>query len=68
MVVQDSAVDSFAEFVRTHERHLRQALVGLLGGELGRDAAADALEYGWRHWARVRDMENPIGYLYKVGR
>lgn len=68
MVVQDSAVDSFAEFVRANERQLRHALIGLFGGEAGRDAAADALEYGWEHWDRVQGMKNPVGYLYRVGR
>ena len=68
MVVQDSAVDSFAEFVTAHERKLRHALISLLGGQLGHDATAEALEYGWEHWDRVRAMENPVGYLYKVGR
>jgi hypothetical protein len=29
----------------------------------GRDAAADALAYGWEHWERIKDMKNPIGYL-----
>ncbi|MFQ5968036.1 MAG: RNA polymerase sigma factor, partial [Acidimicrobiia bacterium] len=27
-----------------------------------------ALAYGWEHWERVRQMENPAGYLYQVGR
>lgn len=68
MVVRHSAVDTFGVFVETHERRLRLALISLLGGQLGRDAAAEALEYGWEHWDRVRKMKNPVGYLYKVGR
>ncbi len=24
--------------------------------------------YGWEHWERVEQMENPAGYLYRVGR
>jgi DNA-directed RNA polymerase specialized sigma24 family protein len=36
--------------------------------ETGREAAAEALAYGWEHWERIREMENSIGYLYVVGR
>jgi len=39
-----------------------------LGQQWGREATAEALAYGWEHWERVQEMENPIGYLYKVGR
>jgi DNA-directed RNA polymerase specialized sigma24 family protein len=31
------------------------------------DGAAEALAYAWEHWAEVRAMANPIGYLYRVG-
>jgi hypothetical protein len=31
------------------------------------DAVAEALAYGWEHWDRVSAMENPLGYLYRVG-
>lgn len=67
MVVQNSA-STFTEFVRGSERRLRQSLMGAFGGELGRDAAAHALEFAWVNWGRVSVMENPVGYLYKVGR
>ena len=61
-------VDGFTEFVEANERKLRHALTAALGHDLGKDAAAEALAHGWEHWERVRDMENPIGYLYVVGR
>ena len=32
------------------------------GGEIGRDAAAEALVYGWDNWDRIGRMENPSGY------
>ena len=60
--------DSFTEFVAQNEAPLRHALIAACGGEAGRDAACDALAYGWEHWDRVQDMENPVGYLFKVGR
>lgn len=59
--------DAFSEFVAGHEQALRQALTAWLGPEIGREAAAEALAYGWEHWARVGAMENTAGYLYRVG-
>jgi len=67
MVAQRSRVDSFTEFVSVYEARLRQSLIASCGGERGRDAACEALGYGWEHWDRVALMENPVGYLYKVG-
>ena len=57
----------FLEFARVAEPKLRYALVAAHGAEWGMEAANDALEYGWRHWDRVRSMDNPVGYLYRVG-
>ena len=31
------------------------------------EAAAEALAYGWEHWQTIRSMDNPTGYLYRVG-
>ena len=60
--------DSFTGFVESTEPRLRQVLSAAYGSEAGREAAADALAYGWEHWDRVSAMENPAGYLYAVGR
>lgn len=68
MVVQDSRVETFTDFVAVHELRLRESLMAIFGGEAGRDATAEALEYGWVNWDRVGAMENPVGYLFKVGR
>lgn len=46
---------------------LRAALVGAYGPNVGFDAAAEALAYGWENWQRIGAMENPTGYLYRVG-
>jgi DNA-directed RNA polymerase specialized sigma24 family protein len=62
------AQQEFTEFVREVEPRLRRALVGLCGPEDARDALAEALGYGWQHWARIRTMANPAGYLYRVAR
>lgn len=45
---------------------LRRALVARYGVELGNDACADALAYGWEHRERLNAMANPAGYLYRV--
>ncbi len=60
--------ESFEVFFERVEPRLREALSATLGSQAGRDAAADALSYGWEHWERVRAMDNPAGYLYVVGR
>jgi len=60
--------ESFRMFVEKVEPRLRHALVAVLGQERGRDAVANALAYGWEHWEKVSVMENPAGYLYRVGR
>jgi RNA polymerase sigma-70 factor (ECF subfamily) len=59
--------DEFAAFVERSESRLRIALVAMFGQEDGRDAAASALAYGWEHWEKVSVMDNPVGYLYRVG-
>ncbi len=61
-------MDAFRVFVTASEPRLRQALSASLGGQAGRDAAVDALSHGWENWESVSSMENPIGYLYVVGR
>ena len=53
--------------MRENEPKLRRALVARYGAEIGREATAEALAYGWEHWGRVSAMDNPVGYLYRVG-
>jgi RNA polymerase sigma factor (sigma-70 family) len=60
--------DSFEEFVTRAEPRLRHALVAALGVEHGTDATCEALAYAWQHWTRVKGLEHPVPYLYKVGR
>lgn len=68
MIPDRTRVDGFVEFVESNERRLRHALTAALGFDAGREAAAEALAYGWEHWDRVSVMANPVGYLYTVGR
>lgn len=67
MLADDTKADLFTEFVVGHETKLRQSLTAAFGVERGKEAAAEALAYGWEHWDRVSGMENPAGYLYRVG-
>lgn len=69
VIIDDASLTAaFTGFVRANERRLRHALIAAFGGDLGRDAAGEALAYAWENWERVRGMENPVGYLYMVGR
>lgn len=58
---------TYEEFVRRDGARLRAGLVAAYGPDVGADAAAEALAYGFEHWERVGGMENPAGYLYRVG-
>ncbi len=59
--------DGFREFLSEAEPRLRRALVAAYGTDRGREAACDALAYAWVHWERLRNADNLIGYLYRVG-
>ena len=58
----------FERFAGEVEPRLRRALVAGFGAAVGREAAADALAWAWQNWGRVTGLENPVGYLYRVGR
>src|SRR5262245_44935769 len=66
--VRETAEQGFNAFVEQHERSLRETLTAAFGVDIGRDATADALAHAWERWDRVSGMENPVGYLYVVGR
>jgi RNA polymerase sigma-70 factor (ECF subfamily) len=67
MNVQTDVDAEFTVFVKETEPRLSYALAAAYGVEVGRESAADALAYAWEHWTKVRCMENPAGYLYRVG-
>ncbi len=66
-VTEEELVESYTRFVVERQDALRRALVAGFGPEIGREAAEEALIYGWRHWTRVRDLDNTAGYLFRVG-
>lgn len=63
----DDIESGFSKFVREFESKLSRALIAAYGPEVGRESARDALVYAWEHWEDVSAMENPAGYLYRVG-
>lgn len=58
--------EEFERFAGEARRRLVRAFIGLRGEDAA-DAAAEALTYAWEHWATVKAMANPVGYLYRVG-
>ena len=63
----EQAHEGFEEFFESAEPRLRHAFTALYGRDLAGDAAAEALGWALEHWDRVKPMEHPIGYLYRVG-
>jgi len=57
----------FQAFFIEVEQGLRRSLVAALGAQRGRDAAADALAWAWENWSKIQEVENPTGYLFRVG-
>lgn len=58
---------SYDDFVLEAGDRLRAALVSAYGLEVGIEATSEALAYGWEAWDRLQAMDNPVGYLYRVG-
>ena len=61
------AGESFEEFVVAVSPRLQRAFVARYGVDLGNEALADALGWAWEHRGQLNEMENPTGYLYRVG-
>lgn len=57
----------FTAFVDKVEPKLSYALTAAYGVEVGRESTADAIAYAWEHWPELQAMDNPSGYLYRVG-
>jgi DNA-directed RNA polymerase specialized sigma24 family protein len=62
-----SELVEFTTFVRDVEPKLLHALVAHYGPVDGREATVDALSWAWENWARLADVDNKLGYLYRVG-
>lgn len=64
----ETVVDSFTDWARSAEPRLRHALTASFGPQTGKEAAADALAHAWENWDRIRSKDNPLGYVYGIGR
>jgi RNA polymerase sigma-70 factor (ECF subfamily) len=66
-VVEPAGDREFVAFAERVGGGLQRALTAVFGPDIGREAALDALAWGWENWARLVRMGNPAGYLYRVG-
>lgn len=62
-----SPVDDFDSFAAEAGERLRRAYVGVLGVDGAAEAAAEALAWAWENRAKLSNIDNPVGYLYRVG-
>lgn len=63
----DVAVDETTHMLAALEPRLRRAFVARYGWPDGVDVAADVMEWVWEHRDRLAAMDNPAGYLWRVG-
>lgn len=69
MGVQNAVtVGSFTEWATDAEPRIRHALTAAFGMQIGREATADALALAWERWDRISTLDNPIGYVFGIGR
>lgn len=61
------AAASRADLVVKIEPRLRRALVAHYGLDVGSEVAAEAVAWGVEHAEELAAMDNPAGYLYRVG-
>ena len=60
-------LDIFETFVKRVKPSLLQALIATYGPVDGREATVDALSWAWEHWDRMAEVDQAVGYLYRVG-
>jgi RNA polymerase sigma factor (sigma-70 family) len=59
---------SFEEFYRAHLDRVYRALAITLGSDdLAREATDEAMARAYARWRRVADLDNPGGWVYRVG-
>jgi RNA polymerase sigma factor (sigma-70 family) len=60
--------EPFEAFYRAHVDRVYRALAVTLGDpHLAREATDEAMARSYAHWRRVRTLENPGGWAYRVG-
>jgi DNA-directed RNA polymerase specialized sigma24 family protein len=58
--------EGFTTFFEDVEPRLRHALVAAYGSDAGSEAAAEALAWAYQHWDRMRGVQSPVAYLFRV--
>lgn len=60
--------ESFDEFYRAYSERIYRALALTLGNEtLAKEATDEALSRAYAGWDKVRGLDNPAGWAYRVG-
>ena len=65
--VGTDAAEALSSFLSDARCRLERALIARFGLDDGLEAASEAMVFAVAHWPRLRAMENPLGYLYRVG-
>lgn len=66
--IAQAGTGSFEEFYRAQADRVYRALAVTLGdAELARDATAEAMARAYARWSRVSRVDNPGGWVYRVG-
>ena len=63
-----TTVEDFESFAADASERLRRAFAGDLGVDGAAEATAEALAWAWTNRQKLAAMDNPVGYLYRVGR
>ncbi len=64
---REQAIRPSREFVAGARARLLPALAAFCGMDRAEDAVGEALAYAWENWSDLAGMQNPVGYLYRVG-
>ncbi len=62
-----AATGAFDRFIIDVGGRVRRGLVACYGVEIGTEAAADAMSVAWERWGELSAMDNPAGFLFRVG-
>jgi DNA-directed RNA polymerase specialized sigma24 family protein len=65
--MEGSDASDFESFFDAVEPQLRRAHFAVFGLERGPEATAEAFAWAWETWPRARNLESPVGYLFRVG-
>jgi DNA-directed RNA polymerase specialized sigma24 family protein len=65
--MEASDTRDFEAFFEEVEPLLRRAHFAVFGLERGPEATAEAFAWAWETWPRARDLDGPVGYLFRVG-